>query len=158
MYRFIFQSLLVTLLVGWMAPTVWGETTQLSADAKNKIIEEVKKAADKLDQAFNDKDIPAIKGLCTPDHLSVTLYQPKPKGLAEAFRLLEDYKTSAYTRMNVTVKPLNANTALLNMTVRVKSTFRGKPMPSRYFASGVWVKRDGKWLEAFYQETPLTDQ
>ena len=34
-------------------------------------------------------------------------------------------------------------------------TFRWEPLPDRVFASEVWVKMDGKWLEKAYQETVI---
>jgi hypothetical protein len=37
----------------------------------------------------------------------------------------------------------------------MKGTFKGRDIPRNSFASAVWVKTDGRWLEAFYQETPL---
>ena len=37
----------------------------------------------------------------------------------------------------------------------MKGTFKGRDVPRSSIASAVWVKTDGRWLEAYYQETPL---
>jgi hypothetical protein len=43
----------------------------------------------------------------------------------------------------------------LRSTADLKGTFKGKKLPSQVFATELLVKRDGKWVERFYQVTTL---
>jgi hypothetical protein len=36
-----------------------------------------------------------------------------------------------------------------------KGTFDGKELPKRVFVSEIWLKQKGKWLQQFYQDTPI---
>jgi hypothetical protein len=45
--------------------------------------------------------------------------------------------------------------ALRTFSAELKGTFQGKPLPPRVFATELLVKRDGKWVERFYQVTTL---
>jgi hypothetical protein len=45
--------------------------------------------------------------------------------------------------------------ALRTFTADLKGTFQGKKLPSQVFATELLVKRDGKWVERFYQVTTL---
>jgi hypothetical protein len=36
----------------------------------------------------------------------------------------------------------------------IKGTYQGQEVPSPVQVGEVWVKRDGKWVQASYQETP----
>jgi hypothetical protein len=52
------------------------------------------------------------------------------------------------------VKLLTDDVAQIIYRATIKGTYAGKAVPSPVYASEVWVKRDGKWLQASYQETP----
>ena len=39
-----------------------------------------------------------------------------------------------------------------------KGTYKGKPVAPKNYVAAVWVNKDGKWLEASYQETPLAEK
>ena len=49
---------------------------------------------------------------------------------------------------------LNKTTALLTYKVLVHATCNGQPVPEHIIVGAVYVKRGGKWLQAFHQETP----
>ena len=53
------------------------------------------------------------------------------------------------------VSILSPEVALRTFTADLKGTFQGKTLPSQVFATELMVKRDGKWVEHFYQVTTL---
>ncbi|HKB39930.1 MAG TPA: DUF4440 domain-containing protein, partial [Gemmataceae bacterium] len=66
-----------------------------------------------------------------------------------------DLKLTEYAAAKTRVTLLDREAALVTYELTLKGTFKGKEVPRKSFASAVWVKRDGRWLETFYQETPL---
>jgi len=40
-------------------------------------------------------------------------------------------------------------------TADLKDSFKGKPLPAKVFATEILVRRNGKWIERFYQVTTL---
>lgn len=50
---------------------------------------------------------------------------------------------------------LDKNTALLTYKTTQNGSCDEKPIPPEVWASTVFVKRGGKWLAAFHQETPV---
>jgi hypothetical protein len=55
----------------------------------------------------------------------------------------------------VQVSLLGADAAMRTFTADLKGSFKGKSLPARVFATEILVKRDGKWIERFYQVTTL---
>jgi hypothetical protein len=45
--------------------------------------------------------------------------------------------------------------ALRTFTADLKGSFKGKPLPAKVFATEILVRRNGKWIERFYQVTTL---
>jgi hypothetical protein len=51
---------------------------------------------------------------------------------------------------------VSKDTALVTFRAALKGAYRGKPVTSTVLARQAWIRRDGKWMEASYQETPVT--
>ncbi len=105
-------------------------------------------ASNALDEAFAKKDAATIKALMTPDHLTVTPYYDGPQTVDDQLASLGEYDWS----QTIVGEP---DVALRTFTAELKGTFQGKKLPSRVFATELLVKRDGKWVERFYQVTTL---
>jgi len=116
---------------------------------------EVGKALDALNQAFAKGDAKAVAALMTDDHVAVTPYYGKPLGKDEQLKSLADHKLTEYKSSKVKVQPLGADAALVTYEAAMTGTYKGKPVPAKCFASAVWVRKQGVWREAFYQETAL---
>jgi ABC-type amino acid transport substrate-binding protein len=128
-------------------------TTRASEnDAQAKDIEE---ALVELSLAFKDRDVAVIKRLTTPDHIAITSFYGEPQAIAEEIDSLPDLKLTEYTEGKMNVSFLSKDVVLFTYPLQLKGTFKGKELFSKNYASSVWVKRGGKWAEAFYQETPL---
>lgn len=119
-------------------------------------IEAVHAAANALDDAFQKQDAAAIKRLLTPDHFAVTPYYDGPKTTQYVIDTLPDLDYAQTNETEAKVTLLGENTALRTFTATFKGTFKGKPIAERGFVTEVMVKRNGRWVEAFYQVTALT--
>lgn len=56
---------------------------------------------------------------------------------------------------DVKVSLLGDDAALRTFTADLKGSFKGKPLPAKVFATEILVRRNGKWIERFYQVTTL---
>jgi hypothetical protein len=74
---------------------------------------------------------------------------------AQQLASLPELNLSEYSARNLRVHSLGKDVALVTYSLSQKGTFKGKEVPSQNFASAIWVHRNGKWLEAFYQDTPV---
>lgn len=59
----------------------------------------------------------------------------------------------SYKMEDVSVTIFNANTALLTYKAEHESVCEDETRPVRAWASTLYIKRNGKWLNAFHQET-----
>jgi hypothetical protein len=65
-----------------------------------------------------------------------------------------DCEVKSFSVDNFKVIMLDKDAALLTYTATQDGVCSGKTIPAKVLASSVYVKRSGKWLNAFYQETP----
>ena len=105
--------------------------------------------------AADYRDVAVIKRLTTPDHIAITSHRGEPQGRTEEIKSLPDLKVTEYTKGKFNVRLLSKEVALITYPLQLKGTFKGKKLFSKNYASSVWVKHDGQWLEAFYQETAV---
>jgi hypothetical protein len=108
-----------------------------------------------LDAAFTKKDVATIRALMTPDHITVTPYYDGPQTVQDQLDSLGTYDWSQTIVGDVDVALLGPGVAMRTFTADLKGTFQGKPLPPRVFNTEILVKRDGKWVERFYQVTTL---
>jgi Domain of unknown function (DUF4440) len=125
----------------------------LAGDAET--IEAINASSNALDKAFEQNDKAAIKALMTPDHISVTPYYDGPQTTDDQIASLPELKWDQRIVSNVKVSLLGDDAALRIFTADLKGSFKGKPLPAKVFATEILVKRDGKWIERFYQVTTL---
>ena len=119
-------------------------------------IEAIDNAAAKLDAAFETGDTETIRSLMAPDHIAVTPYYGAPQTVAEQIASLGDLEYAQTDAGEPTVTLLGSEMAIRTGIVELKGSYKGKPLPARVFGTEIMVKRDGKWLERFYQATALT--
>ncbi len=129
----------------------------LGADAPREAssAQEVEKAIAALNQAFHLQDAAKVKALMTDDHVAVTPYYGGPLDRAQLLKSIPDHKLTKYAPGKVRVTLLGKEAALVTYPLAMAGTYKGKLVPAKSFASAVWVRRGGRWREAFYQETPL---
>jgi hypothetical protein len=118
-------------------------------------IAEVDKAAAALDEAFEQQNIDNVKKLMTADHIAVTPYYPGPQSVDDQIDSLPDLKYAQEITGEVDVSLIGDGAALRTFKAKQRGTFKGRPIAHRVFVSQLMVKRDGAWLERFYQVTAL---
>lgn len=108
-----------------------------------------------LDKAFGERDIATIKALMTPDHVTVTPYYDGPQSVDDQIASLADLDYGQTIVGEPSVALLGPDVALRTFIAELKGSFKGKPVPARAFVNETLVKRDGKWIERFFQVTTL---
>ena len=135
------------LLVGTAALLVTGQTRAGTA-------EDVERAVQAIQAAFNKGDVDALKGLMTEDHVSIMTYA-QIYGAASLLKSLGDFKFSEYKISGLKVKVVAKDVALASHEATIKGTYKGREVPSPVLVTTIWVRHDSKWLQAWYQETPV---
>jgi len=118
-------------------------------------IDEIRAAALALEKAFSDRDAEAIRRLTSPDHISLAANYGKPVALDEQLATLAefDHRPSDFSSLEVTL--LADGAVLVNFESSLAGSWQGKPLPPRVYVTEIWLKRDGKWRQRLYQETPI---
>jgi Domain of unknown function (DUF4440) len=118
-------------------------------------IEAVDNAAAELDEAFESQDAKTVKALTMPNHMAVTHYYDKPESIAEQIASLPELKYQQTNLTEPTVTLLASDVAMRTLTAKLDGTYKSKSLTARVFITSILVKRDGKWLERFYQVTAV---
>lgn len=118
-------------------------------------VREVEKAIAVLNDAFKSRDGEALRQLMAADHVAVTPYYGGPLDRDAQVKGLGDHRLTEYTPGKMKIALLGRDSALVTYPLTMKGTYQGRAVPAKSFASAVWFRREGKWLEAFYQETAL---
>jgi len=126
----------------------------LAVQVRADTAEEVERSVQTIQKAFDKGDVDTLKGLMTKDHVAILTYA-RFDNAADQLKVLSDWKTSEYKIDGLKVKTLTKDVALVSFQATIKGTYKGKELPSPVQVGQVWVRRDGKWLQASYQETPL---
>jgi ketosteroid isomerase-like protein len=124
-----------------------------AADAET--VTAVNASSNALDDAFEKSDVSAIKALMTPDHITVTPYYDGPQSVDDQIASLPELEWQQTIVGEVAVALLGPDVAMRTFTADLKGSFKGKPLPKQVYATEILVKRDGKWIERFYQVTTL---
>ncbi len=143
---------LAALLALMLFSSVWlSEANAIDAET----IAAINASSNALDNAFAKRDVEAIKSLMTSEHVSVTPYYDGPQSIDDQIASLSelDYGQTIVGKPSIAL--LAPDVALRTFIADLKGSFKGKPLPSRAFVNETLVKRDGKWVERFYQITTL---
>jgi uncharacterized protein (TIGR02246 family) len=129
----------------------------LAVQARADTADEVERARQTIQTAFNKGDVDTLKSLMTED-LITTLAYARFTDRADLLKVLGELKISEYKMDGLKVKTLTNDVALTSYRATIKGTYKGKAVPSPVQVVEVWIKRDGKWLQASYQETPVDEK
>ena len=143
---------LAALLALMLFSSVWlSEANAIDAET----IAAINASSNALDNAFAKRDVEAIKSLMTSEHVSVTPYYDGPQSIDDQIASLSelDYGQTIVGKPSIAL--LAPDVALRIFIADLKGSFKGKPLPSRAFVNETLVKRNGKWVERFYQITTL---
>ena len=147
------KTLLNFLLVMLVFNTAAFAQTTISKNAKleAKIIV-IKKSGW---NAWKNKNAGWFKANTTEDFLSIN-----SDGISDKAQVVKstpiDCNVNSFSLNNFKFVMLNEHVVLLTYTAIQDGECGGKKLTSKIRASVNYVKRNGKWLEAFYMETPVT--
>jgi len=128
-----------------------------AVQGNDDVAKDVERAVHAVQTAFNKGDVATLQTLMTEDHVTVLTYAQFSNAPSQ-LKVLSDFKFSTYRIDDLVVKPLSDDAALVTYRATIKGTYKGRVVPSPVFVTEMWVKRDGKWVEAAYVETPVHQQ
>lgn len=105
-------------------------------------------------EAWKNKNAVWFKTNLTDDFLMVN-----SKGVTNKAQVLKstaaDCEVKSFSLDNFKFVMFDENAALLTYTAMQDAVCTGETIPAQVRASVNYVKRGGKWLQAFYMETPI---
>ena len=156
MKRLLFAAaMLIAVLTPASAQTAQATPSQPAAaqgagDVKHTLIDLEKGAW----EAWKKKDSAYFETFLTDDTVQVS-----PAGVTRKAQIVKGIGASTcdvkgYAMDGFDVVMLDADAAILTFSATQDATCGGMAEPSPVWASSVFVRRGGKWLAAFHQETP----
>jgi ketosteroid isomerase-like protein len=139
----------------WKILVVLAAGLLTAAGKDEEAVKEIQQSLRSLNDAFAKGDAQAIRRLTADEHVAITPYYGGPMPKTEQLKNLGDLKVPDYKAGETKVTLLAKDAALVTYPLSQKGTYKGKPVAARNYVAAVWINRDGKWLEASYQETPL---
>ena len=126
-----------------------------AAKGKNADVEQKLTVAEKqLWEAWKNKDMGPFKQHLTDDTVMVD-----PGGITQGKDKAVDFMTKnpcdvkSYSLGDMKVDWIDKDTALVTYKAQSDATCGGQKTPESVYAASLWVKKNGKWLGAFHQET-----
>jgi len=109
-------------------------------------------------ETFRTHDKQTYLRLCLPSFYEITS-NGTINSLQDQLNELDDYVLGDYQMDDVVVTVLSNTLALIRYRVAAQWSYKGKKLPvDTMLASAVWVRTDGNWKAATYQETKLTER
>jgi len=121
--------------------------------SSNDVARDVERSVHAIQSAFNGGDVATLEALMTEDHVTVLTYA-EFSNAASQLKVLSEFRFSDYAIDGLGVKALGQDAAVVTYRATIRGTYKGKAVPSPVNVTQVWVKRDGKWIQAVYVETP----
>lgn len=125
------------------------------ADERLADVEAIDDAVGRLDEAFEADDPETLKELMTEDHIAVLPYRPGPETVEQMIAELPKIDIKQTDLSEPTVVFLGPDSAMRTLTAKYKGSYDGEKVDSKVFITSIMTKKDGKWLESFYQVTTL---
>ena len=117
----------------------------------------VRAAMRQLHLAVANQDVTAVRARIAADHVTVAPYDDGPRSAADTLAALAELTVETFEDSDLTVALLDNDTALATYFVVLDGAYRGEPVDVAGFATEIYVRRDGDWLQRLFQLTPLDD-
>ncbi|MEO6541000.1 MAG: nuclear transport factor 2 family protein [Ferruginibacter sp.] len=146
------KTLIILLAALTVGTTGFAQSKMTKAQLEKHII-----ALDKLAwEAWKNKNPEWFRTHTTEEFLSINSARMSNK--AEVIKSTPvDCDVKSFSFDNFKFVMLNETAVLLTYTATQDAVCGGKKIAPRVRASVNYVKRNGKWLEALYMETPITE-
>jgi len=102
------------------------------------------------------RDATPYKALHAPDFFTVSQNGVTDRALSEASALDANVRFKQCSLSEFGVRVVAENAAIITYRVKAAGLDQGKAFQLDSYASSLWIKREGKWLNLFYQATPAT--
>ncbi len=100
------------------------------------------------------KDYDAFGNMLASDYTEV-----EDNGVFDKAGIIADVKDLNLTDATFSdwkMLPIDSDAVILTYQTTLKATYKGSEVPpGPYRSAAVWVNRDGKWLDFYYQQTPV---
>jgi hypothetical protein len=121
----------------------------------NQAVEKSLKANEQAGwQAWKDKDPKAFQEMVPDDVVNIA------DGMVERGKqaILKDLSSGAcsvnsFSLSDFSFQWIDKDAVMLTYTATQDATCNGKKQPGKVIASSLWVKKGGKWMSPFHQET-----
>jgi uncharacterized protein (TIGR02246 family) len=123
-------------------------------DETPDVARDVERSVRSIQTAFNKGDVDTLRVLMTDDHLTVLTYAHF-SNREDQLKLLSEFRFADYQIDGLQVRGLTETVAVVTYRATIRGTYGKRNVPSPVNVGEVWVKRDGKWRQASYQETPV---
>ncbi|MGH9949595.1 MAG: nuclear transport factor 2 family protein [Pyrinomonadaceae bacterium] len=147
------KRIFMILMIAIAASSVAIGQARMSKDA-NKSLETQIVALDKAGwEAWKNKNAAWYQTNVTEDFLNIT-----SEGVSNKSQFIKDLticEVKSFAFDNFKFVMLDKGAVLMTYTAIVDGVCGGKTIPANVRSSVVYVKRDGKWLESLYMETPI---
>lgn len=98
-----------------------------------------------------------FQSFLSEDSIAVSATGVENKAQIIKFMSGSSCELKSYSLDNFKLVMLEKNTAILTYKLMQDAICNGKALPATVWVSSLYVKRGGKWLGAFYQETPAIE-
>ncbi|MEM1363168.1 MAG: nuclear transport factor 2 family protein [Pseudomonadota bacterium] len=124
----------------------------------NQHYDQVGAAQYELDQAYANGDVEKIRSLVTPDHVAITSYYPSITTTAEQIASMKDANYTVLSDGDPIYRTIGEDDDVVSITVTKSYSghWGDREMPAHAISTSIWSLHDGKWLQSFYQETPVS--
>jgi len=104
-------------------------------------------------EAWKKRDGGFFQSFLSDDHVEVGFYGSTNKARVVKGVASPACVVNSYAVDNFQLTLFDANTALLTYHAAQDTICGGNPVPSPVWATSLYLKKDGKWLNAFYEQT-----
>ncbi len=147
------KKIMMILMIAIGVSSIASAQTKMSKDANNAVETQIIALEKAGWEAWKNKNGGWFQTNLTDDYLLVN-----SGGVENKSQIVKstatDCDVKSYALDNFKFIMLNKNSALITFTGMQDGVCSGKTIPATVRASSVYVKRGGKWLNAFYTETP----
>lgn len=105
-------------------------------------------------EAWKNRDGKFYESFLSDDHVEVGAGGVDDKAAIVAFVGSPVCVVKSWATSNFKVIAFDERTVLLTYFAEQNTTCHGRPVPSPAWVSSLYVKRNGRWLNAMYQQTP----
>ena len=117
---------------------------------------EVVAAKEALEAAYGSGNVVEIRSSTMRDHIAVAPHW-EFFSQAEQLAALPELKVESYEMHDMKTMQLTKDVVALTFRADIVGTFQGKKLAPHVRVVETWVKREGTWLQATYQETQMDE-